>query len=66
MPAPLLARARARGGILGYPLDDLHEEVAFVAYHFHWPQGEIMAMEHAERREWVAQISAINRRVNEE
>jgi len=25
-----------------------------------------MAMEHAERREWVGQISAINRRVNEE
>jgi hypothetical protein len=66
VPAPFLAGARARGGILGYPLDDLHEEVAFVAYHFHWPQGEIMAMEHAERRGWVAQISAINRRVNEE
>ena len=66
MPAPILAGARTRGGILGYPLDDLHEEVAYVAYHFHWPQGEIMAMEHAERREWVAQISAINRRVNEE
>jgi hypothetical protein len=66
VPAPILAGARTRGGILGYPLDDLHEEVAFVAYHFHWPQGEIMAMEHAERREWVAQISAINRRVNEE
>jgi hypothetical protein len=66
VPAPILPGARARGGILGYPLDDLHEEVAFVAYHFHWPQGELMAMEHAERREWVAQISAINRRVNEE
>ena len=66
MPAHLRCRASARGGILGYPLDDLHEEVAFVAYHFHWPQGEIMAMEHAERREWVGQISAINRRVNEE
>jgi len=25
-----------------------------------------MAMEHAERREWVSQISSINRRVNEE
>ncbi|MEO5817739.1 MAG: DUF6760 family protein [Gemmatimonadaceae bacterium] len=52
--------------MLGYPLDDLHEEVAFVAYHFHWPQAEIMAMEHIERREWVEQISAINRRVNED
>jgi len=25
-----------------------------------------MAMEHVERREWVEQISAINRRVNED
>ena len=65
MPAHLLRRARARGGILGYPLDDLHEEVAFVAYHFHWPQAEIMAMEHLERRDWVERISAINTRVNE-
>jgi hypothetical protein len=64
MPTHLLGGAGARGGILGYPLDDLHEEVAFVAYHFHWPQGEIMAMEHAERREWVQQISAINQRMN--
>ena len=66
MSTHLFAGASARGGILGYPLNDLHEEVAFVAYHFHWPQGELMAMEHAERRAWVEQISAINRRVNEE
>lgn len=66
MPTHILRRAGARGGILGYPLEDLHEEVAFVAYHFHWPQAEIMAMEHIERREWVEQISAINRKVNED
>jgi len=66
VPTHVLRRAGTRGGILGYPLDDLHEEVAFVAYHFHWPQAEIMAMEHVERREWVEQISAINRRVNED
>ena len=65
MPAPFRAGGCARGGILGYPLDDLHEEVAFVAYHFHWPQAEIMAMEHLERRDWVERISAINTRVNE-
>ena len=48
------------GGILGYPLDALSEEVAFVAYHFHWPHDEIMALEHADRRSWVTEISAIN------
>jgi hypothetical protein len=40
------------------------EEVAFVAYHFHWPHEEVMALEHADRRRWVAEISSINRRMN--
>jgi hypothetical protein len=43
----------------------LYEEVAFVAYHFHWPHAEVMALEHAERRTWVERISAINDRMNE-
>jgi hypothetical protein len=42
----------------------LREEVAFVAYHFHWSQEEIMNLEHAERRRWVAEISAINEEMN--
>ena len=66
MPAPLLAGARARGGILGYPLDQLSEEVAFIAYHFHWSHYEILKLEHTDRRSWVAEISALNRRVTEE
>lgn len=45
---------------MGYPLAQLHEEVAFVAYHFHWPQSEIMGMEHRDRRRWVTEISGIN------
>jgi hypothetical protein len=43
----------------------LREEVAFVAYHFHWGRAEIMEMEHGERRRWVAEISTINREINE-
>jgi hypothetical protein len=43
----------------------LYEEVAFVAYHFHWPPDAILDLEHAERRRWVEEISTINRRVNE-
>jgi hypothetical protein len=38
--------------------------VAFIAYHFHWSQEEIMLMEHADRRNWVAAISSINSSVN--
>jgi len=56
---------RRPGGVIGYPLGLLHEEVAFVAYHFHWPRDEVLNLEHAERRLWVQQISAINRRMNE-
>jgi hypothetical protein len=52
------------GGVLGYPLVPLHEEVAFIAYHFHWPPEAILALEHRDRRRWVEEISAINRRVN--
>jgi hypothetical protein len=51
--------------VVSYPLDRLYEEVAYVAYHFHWPYQEIMHMEHAERRQWVDQVAQINTRINE-
>jgi hypothetical protein len=41
-------------------------EVAFVAYHFHWPHDEILRLEHADRRRWVREISAINERASAE
>lgn len=50
----------------GYPLEAVYEEVAFIAYHFHWPPEDILRMEHPERRRWVGQISRINERSNEE
>ncbi|MEY9418073.1 hypothetical protein ABIF69_004515 [Bradyrhizobium japonicum] len=40
--------------------------MAFIAYHFHWTNTELMALEHAERRRWCNQISAINRQLNGE
>jgi hypothetical protein len=49
---------------LSYPIAELHEEVAFVAYHFHWAHADVMAMEHHDRRRWVREISGINRAVN--
>jgi hypothetical protein len=56
----------AGGGIVGYPLDRLYGEVAFLAYHFHWPYEEIMQMEHRERRRWCEEISKINKQLNEQ
>ena len=57
---------RAAGGIVGYPLGRLNEEMAFLAYHFHWPLEQILTLEHRDRRTWVSQISAINEQMNEE
>ena len=50
----------------GYPLLQLYEEMAFIAYHFHWSSEELMTLEHAERRRWCQQISSINRRFDQE
>lgn len=49
-----------------YPIGRLYEEVAFVAYHFHWSHEEIMKMPHRERQRWCAEISGINERIDEE
>jgi hypothetical protein len=43
----------------------LFEEVAYIAYHFHWPYGQIMDLEHRERRRWVEEIAKINKRLND-
>ena len=34
--------------------------MAFIAFHFHWSRGEVMTLEHRERRRWVREISSIN------
>lgn len=44
----------------------INEEVAFIAYHFHWDRDRIMKMEHSERRMWAKEISNINLKINEE
>jgi hypothetical protein len=48
----------------GYPLEQLNEEVAYIAYHFHWPLETILNLEHRQRRTWVDEISKINARMN--
>ena len=34
------------GGTMTYATDRLYEEVAYVAYHFHWSFDEILDLEH--------------------
>jgi hypothetical protein len=46
-------------------LDRLYEEMAYIAYHFHWPREEVMSLPHKERHRWVREISEINRKINQ-
>ena len=46
-----------------YAADRLHEEVAYVAYHFHWSLDDILDLEHADRRRFVDEIGRINNRI---
>ena len=45
-----------------YAADLVYEEVAYVAYHFHWALDDILDMEHGLRRRFVEEIGKLNRR----
>ena len=36
--------------------DHLYQEVAFVAFHFHWSLDDILDLEHPTRRRFVREI----------
>ncbi|WP_374041312.1 DUF6760 family protein [Massilia sp. IC2-278] len=64
LPATFRSGGARIGGGIGYRLDQLYEEVAYVAYHFHWPHAELMALDHLERHKWLQEIAKINERIN--
>jgi hypothetical protein len=51
--------------MIGHPSDVLFEEVAYIAYHFHWDRDGVLDLPHPERRRWVQEIAVINRRLSE-
>jgi hypothetical protein len=55
---------RSLGGAIGYRPAQLYEEVAYLAYHFHWPHAQLMTLDHIERRRWVSEVAKINERIN--
>lgn len=50
--------------MIGYPLDRLHEEVAFLGYYLHWDFETILNMEHRDRMRWCDEASKINKQVS--
>ena len=49
-----------------YATNRLQEEIAYVAYHFHWSLGEILDLEHPTRRRFVDEIARMNQRLRED
>ncbi|WP_326948727.1 hypothetical protein OG439_08030 [Amycolatopsis sp. NBC_01307] len=47
-----------------YAADRLWEEVAYVAYYFHWPLETILDLEHAHRLTVIGEISKIHDAIN--
>jgi hypothetical protein len=48
-----------------YAVVQLYEEIAYVAYHFHWAHEELIDLEHLRRKAFVREIAKINHRLNE-
>jgi hypothetical protein len=44
-----------------YATEQLYEEVAYVAYNFHWALDEILELEHPARRRFIGQIRRFER-----
>jgi hypothetical protein len=47
-------------------MDDLWQEMTYLAYHLHWDLDRLLDLEHADRIRMVEEVAALNRRVWEE
>jgi hypothetical protein len=45
---------------------ELFAEAAELAYHFHWPLDSILDLEHADRRHFLDEVTAIRSRLRDE
>jgi hypothetical protein len=49
-----------------YATNRLYEEVAYVAYYFHWSLNDILELEHPVRGRFIEEIGRINRSLSGE
>ncbi|MCB5909126.1 DUF6760 family protein [Streptomyces sp. NPDC050161] len=49
-----------------YAADRIHEEIAYVAYHFHWSLEDILDLEHRDRRRYAEEIASLVTRASTE
>jgi len=48
--------------MLRYPPEALWQEVAYLAYHLHWPMDDLLDLEHLDRVRLIRAVSALNER----
>jgi hypothetical protein len=46
--------------MLRYPTDAIWQEIAYLAYHLHWPFDELLDLEHVDRVRMVRAVAALN------
>ena len=46
----------------GIRLDALWQEIAYLAYHLHWPLDDLLDLEHMDRVRLVRAVAALNER----
>ena len=52
--------------MLRYPNEELWDELAYLAYHLHWPWQELLDLEHSDRQRLVSGVADLNERAWEE
>jgi hypothetical protein len=48
--------------MLRYPAADMWDEITYLAYHLHWSFGELLDLEHHDRRRLVESVATLNQR----
>lgn len=48
-----------------YAPERLYAEVAYLAYYLHWSRNDLLDLEHAERQRFVAEVAALNIRIQQ-
>jgi hypothetical protein len=52
-------RGASAGGVIGYPVDRVYQEVAFLGRYVHWTLAELLSLDHAERQRWVQEVTSL-------
>lgn len=45
-----------------YPVEALWQEIAYLAYHLHWPLDDLLDMEHMDRVRMISAVVSLNQR----